>query len=135
MQLRYTNDGFNSIWIHVDNFKVVAKDPSIYIALIDCVFLVKEYIPYKYRLGDGYKFYDVQVISTYGVHIYIRNTDTQIIIYFRAMKLNCSTTVFEKIIPDFFNDCSYDIENLNPGFLRFWTSAAGHSSCDIRSRV
>lgn len=62
MRLRDTN--------HVDNSKVIAKDPMMWIDRIAGAFLIKEHGPHKYYLGNDYTYHEGQDIWTYGSHTY-----------------------------------------------------------------
>ena len=73
MKLRDTNDGYDFICSHVDNFKVVVKDPDIWIERIASVFLIKEHGPRNYYLGNDYKLHDDQYMWTYGIYTYEKN--------------------------------------------------------------
>jgi len=70
MRLRDTNDGFDYICTHVDDFKVVAKDPMMWIDRIAGAFLIKEHGPRNYYLGNDYTFHDGQDMWTYGCQTY-----------------------------------------------------------------
>jgi len=48
MQLQDTNDGYDYICTHVDDFKIAAKDPHAWMDLISKGFLVKESSPCEY---------------------------------------------------------------------------------------
>ena len=70
MRLRDTDDGFDYICTHVDDFKVVAKDPMMWIDRIAAAFLVKEHGPRNYYLGNDYTYHDGQDVWTYGCQTY-----------------------------------------------------------------
>jgi hypothetical protein len=55
----------------VDGFKVVAKNPTMWIDRIASIFLVKEHGPRNYYLGGNYTYHDGQDIWTYGVQTYV----------------------------------------------------------------
>ena len=57
MRLRDTKDGYDYMYTHVDDFKVIAKDLDIWIERIASIFLIKEYGPRKYYLGNDYKYH------------------------------------------------------------------------------
>ena len=42
MRMRDSGDGYDCIYTHVDDFKIVAKNPTMWIDHIASVFLVKE---------------------------------------------------------------------------------------------
>lgn len=62
--------GYDYICTHVDDFKVVAKNPTMWIDRIASIFLVKEHGPRNYYLGNDYTYHDGQDIWTYGVQTY-----------------------------------------------------------------
>jgi hypothetical protein len=70
MRLRDTNDGYDYICTHVDDFKIVAKDPHAWMDKIAKSFLVKESGPREYYLGNDYKFHDESNTWTYGCKTY-----------------------------------------------------------------
>ena len=70
MRMRDTNDGYDYICTHVDDFKIVGKDPSIWMKRIEQTFLVKESGPRDYYLGNNYKYHDGQDMWTYGCDTY-----------------------------------------------------------------
>ena len=71
IRLRDTNDGYDYICTHVDDFKIVAKDPNFWIEKIASNFLIKAHGPRQYYLGNDYKYHDNDDIWTYGCHTYI----------------------------------------------------------------
>ena len=52
--------GWDYICIHVDDFKIVAKDPTIWINRIASIFLNKEHGLHSYYLGNDYTYHDRQ---------------------------------------------------------------------------
>ena len=64
--------GYDYISTHVDDFKVVAKDPSICINQIVSAFVVKEYKSRKYTLSIYYTYHDRQDRWTYGFETYAK---------------------------------------------------------------
>ena len=58
MRLHDEKVGYDYIWIHVDDLKLIAKDPSIWIDQISAVLLIKEHGTHKYYLGDTYNHHD-----------------------------------------------------------------------------
>ena len=65
-------DGFNFIYTHVDDFKVVAKDPDIWIEYIVSVFLIKEHDPQQYYLCNNCRDHGDQDMWTYGISTYAK---------------------------------------------------------------
>ena len=53
---REERDGYNYICTHVDNFKIVARDPDRWKTRISAVFLLKSIGPLAYCLGNDYNF-------------------------------------------------------------------------------
>ena len=70
MRLRESNDGYDYICTHVDDFKIVGKDPSKWMRRIEQTFLVKESGPRDYYLGNNYKYHDGLNVWTYGCDTY-----------------------------------------------------------------
>ena len=70
MSLRDSKDSYDYICTHVDDFKIVAKDPQMWVDRITTVFLVKEHGPRHYYLGNDYTYHDGQETWTYGVQTY-----------------------------------------------------------------
>ena len=66
-----SSDGYNYICTHTNDFKVVAKDSTVWIDYIASVFLIKELRPCKYYLGNGYTYHDGQDMWTYGSLTYV----------------------------------------------------------------
>ena len=70
MRLRNDSTGYDYICTHVDDFKIVAKNPTSWVDRIAAIFLVKEHGPRSYYLGNDYTYHDGQDIWTYGVQTY-----------------------------------------------------------------
>ena len=51
----------------MDGFKVVTKDPDIWIERIASVFLIKEYSPRKYYLVNDYKYHENHDMWNYEI--------------------------------------------------------------------
>jgi hypothetical protein len=56
MRGREEEDGYDYIFIHVDDFKIVARDPERWETLISAAFLFKSIGPPAYYLGNDYNF-------------------------------------------------------------------------------
>ena len=65
-----TGNGYDYICTHVDDFKVIADDPGMYIDRISGAFFVKDHGPPSYYLGNDYQFHDVQKMWTYSCETY-----------------------------------------------------------------
>ena len=72
MRLRDEKDGYDYICTHVDDFKVVAKEPGMWIERIAGAFLIKEHGPRNYYLGNDYTFHDGEDMWTYGCQTYAK---------------------------------------------------------------
>ena len=70
MRLRDDKTGYDYICTHVDDFKVVAKDPIKWIDRIAGAFLIKEHGPRNYYLGNDYFYHDDHDVWTYGCKTY-----------------------------------------------------------------
>lgn len=58
-------NGYDYIYTHVDDFKVIADDPGVYIDRIASAFFVKEYGPPNYQLGNDYQFHNLHGVWKY----------------------------------------------------------------------
>ena len=72
MRLRDDDSGYDYICTHVDDFKVVAKHPEIWIERIAGAFLIKEHGPRNYYLGNDYTLHDNFNMWTYGSKTYAK---------------------------------------------------------------
>lgn len=72
MRLRDARDGYDYICTHVDDFKVVARDPGLWVDRIAGAFLVKEHGPRSYYLGNDYTYHDGEDMWTYGCKTYAK---------------------------------------------------------------
>lgn len=70
MRLRETNDGYDYICTHVDDFKIVAKDPDKWLTKIKERFLVKTSGPPDYYLGNDYRYEETEKMWTVGSKTY-----------------------------------------------------------------
>jgi Reverse transcriptase (RNA-dependent DNA polymerase). len=66
MRLRESGDGYDYICTHVDDFKIVAKDPERWMEMIKGTFLVKESGERDYYLGNNYKYHSAHDVWTMG---------------------------------------------------------------------
>ena len=78
MRLREEGDGFDYICTHVDDFKVVAKQPEMWLNFIKGAFLVKESGPRKYYLGNDYTYQEKSRLWTYGGATYTKEAITRV---------------------------------------------------------
>jgi len=78
MRMRDTKDGFDYICTHVDDFKVVAKEPMQWIDRIAGAFLIKEHGPRLYYLGNDYTYHDGQDVWTYGCQTYSKEAVSRV---------------------------------------------------------
>ena len=78
MRLRDDKSRYDYTCTHVDDFKIVAKDSTIWIDTIAAVFLIKERKPRRYWLDDNYAYYDGKDMGTYGVHKYAKEVVSHI---------------------------------------------------------
>ena len=72
LRLCDTADGYDFICTHVDDFKVVAKDPGMWVDRIASMFLVKEHGPRAYYLGNDYTYHDTEDMWTYNCLTYTK---------------------------------------------------------------
>ena len=72
MRLRNDKSEYDYICTHVDDFKIFARDPKIWIDRISIVLLIKEHGPRTYYLGNYYIYHDGQDMQTYGAHTYTK---------------------------------------------------------------
>jgi hypothetical protein len=66
MRLRESADGYDYICTHVDDFKIVAKDPERWMEMVKGTFLVKESGERDYYLGNNYVYHKAQDLWTMG---------------------------------------------------------------------
>ena len=69
---REEKDGYDYVCTHVDDFKIVARDPDKWLKYIQDSFLVKESGPRKYYLGNDYTHRDQYGLWTYGGETYTK---------------------------------------------------------------
>ena len=82
MRLRDNTSGYDYICTHMDNFKVTAKDSSIWIEQISSIFIVKWYGPRICYLGNDYAYHDTQYMWIYGSQTYAKEAVARVeIIY------------------------------------------------------
>lgn len=70
MRQRETNDGYDYICTHVDDFKIVAKDADRWMLKIKERFLVKSCGPPDYYLGNDYRYENTEKLWTVGSKTY-----------------------------------------------------------------
>ena len=68
MRLREDGDGYDYICTHVDDFKIVARDPNRWMTLIEGAFLIKSKGPPDYYLGNDYRFSELGKFRILGCH-------------------------------------------------------------------
>ena len=84
-KLRDDKSGYDYICTHVDDFKIVAKDPKIWIDRIAAIFLIKEHRPRSYYLGNDYTYHDGQNLWTYGVQTYNKEAVSRVECIYRCL--------------------------------------------------
>ena len=72
MRLRDDKSGYDFIYTHVGELKVVAKNPSIWIEQIASTFIIKEHGPRSYYRNNDYSYHDGQNMWTYGCQSYTK---------------------------------------------------------------
>ena len=78
MRLKDDKSGYYYICTHLDDFKVVAKNPSIYIEQIVFAFIVKQHGPGNYYLVNDYTYHDGKNIWTYGCQTYTKEVVSKV---------------------------------------------------------
>ena len=78
MRLRDDRSGYDYICTHVDDFKIVAKDPQSWIERVSAAFLIKSHGPRDYYLGCNYRIHDGQNMWTYGCQTYCKEAIEQV---------------------------------------------------------
>ena len=68
--MQNTGDDQDYICTHIYDFKVVSKNPQMWIDKMVFVFLVKEYGSRNYYLSNDYIFHETHDMWTYGCNIY-----------------------------------------------------------------
>ena len=71
MRLREDKTGYDYICTHVDDFKIIARDPNKWMEMIKQTFLVKQAGPPDYYLGNNYRYEDNENIWTVGTVTYL----------------------------------------------------------------
>ena len=74
MQLRDDNIEYDYIYTHVYYFKVVVKNPSIWIDRIASIFLIKEHGPRNYYRRNNYTYHSDQNIQIHGCQTYAKES-------------------------------------------------------------
>ena len=74
MILRDDKTGYYYMCTHVDDFKVVAKNPLIWIDRIESMFLIKEHDPRNYYLRNDYTYHSGKNMWTYGCQTYAKES-------------------------------------------------------------
>lgn len=72
LRLREDQDGYDYICTHVDDFKIVARDPKRWMGLIEGAFLIKTQGPPDYYLGNDYVYNAPGKFWLLGCHTYIK---------------------------------------------------------------
>ena len=78
MRLRDDESGYDYICTHVDDFKVVAKNPGHWIERIAGAFLIKEHGPRGYYLGNDYMCHENFDVWTYGSKTYAKEAVSKV---------------------------------------------------------
>ena len=81
-----TGNGYDYICTHVDDFKVVADDPEMYIDRIESALFVKEHGPPNYYLGNDYQFHDSHGVCTYSCDTYEQEAVRRVEYMFNCLK-------------------------------------------------
>ena len=74
MRLRDDKSGYDYICTHVDDFKIVAKDPTMWMTKIKAIFTVKSEGPPSYYLGNDYTFSEEQDAWILSCTTYVKET-------------------------------------------------------------
>ncbi len=92
MRMRESHDGYDYICTHVDDFKIVARDPSYWMTRVEQAFLVKESGPPSYYLGNDYTYHegDGQDMWTYGCKTYVEESIRRVESEFGHLRKNKS---------------------------------------------
>lgn len=64
--------GYDYICTHVDDFKIVARDPQHWMSMIEGAFLIKSQGPPDYYLGNNYTYSPLGKMWLLGCHTYIK---------------------------------------------------------------
>ena len=72
LRKREKRDGYDYLCTHVDNFKIVAKDPQRWQIQIFATFLLKSIGPPSYYLGNDYNFSESENAWVLGCAPYIK---------------------------------------------------------------
>ena len=102
--------GYDYICTHIDDFKIVVKDPTIQIDHIDSVFLIKEHEPLIYYLGNDYNYHDGENMWTHGVQIYAKEDVSRVEIIYDCLPKDST--------PMLVTGCHLELDNTS--FLGFY---------------
>jgi len=72
MRLRESDDGYDYICTHVDDFKIVAHDPQRWVNIIKETFLLKDAGPPTYYLGNDYRYDESIGAWILGANTYVK---------------------------------------------------------------
>jgi hypothetical protein len=78
MRLREMKDGYDYICTHVDDFKIVAKEPEWWRDQISSSFLLKSIGPPSYYLGNDYNWSEEEKAWVLGCATYIKECIRQL---------------------------------------------------------
>ena len=81
-----TGNGYDYICTHVDDFKIIADDPDMYLDRISGAFLIKNHGSPSYYLGNDYQFHDVQKMWTYSCRTYEKEAICKVEDMFQCLK-------------------------------------------------
>lgn len=70
MRARESDDGYDYVCTHVDDFKIIARDPEKWLTLIRGAFLVKSFGSPSYYLGNNYFYDEAKKLWKYGATAY-----------------------------------------------------------------
>ena len=72
MRLRQSKDGYDYICTHLDDFKIVARDPKRWMDLIETKFALKSVGPPSYYLGNDYNWSPEEKAWVIGCQTYVK---------------------------------------------------------------
>ena len=78
MRLRDDKSRYDYICTRVDDFKIVTKDPTIWIDMIATLFLINKHVPRSHCLGNDCTYQNGQDMCTYGVHMYVKEVVSRV---------------------------------------------------------
>ena len=140
MRLRDDETGYDYICTHVDDFKVVAKEPEMWIDRIAGAFLIKEHGPRKYYLGNDYTYHAEHDIWTYSCATYAKEAIAKIERMFHNLPKESTPLPREDCHPELDNSPLLDLDGHRKfqmilGMLQWMVTIGRPDLCNLVSSL